>query len=41
MKEREWFSLTNRNSSSTAYGSMLGYKQKASDAVDWDIRAGC
>jgi len=33
-------SLTNRNSSSTAYGSMLGYKQKVSDAIDWDIRAG-
>jgi hypothetical protein len=31
---------TNRNSDSTAYGSMLGYKQKVSDAIDWDIRAG-
>jgi hypothetical protein len=31
---------TNRASDSTAYGSMLGYKQKVSDAIDWDIRAG-
>jgi hypothetical protein len=31
---------TDLASDSTAYGSMLGYKQRVSDAIDWDIRAG-